>query len=701
MGKAARRKQANLERSGPRSQPQTLVPSAGRPFGVAQALVMRARQALGVGDSRAAMTLLAEAVSRGASSPDVYNDLGVLLAQSGQYAAAVVQLEVALALAPRMPGVRENLIKALEQLALAALREGRWEQAAMEYSRLTRLDPTQVVYQSHAGAALREMHLPDRALPFLQRAVQMDPLSSNTHHNLGTVLLDLNRPECEGELALAIELDPRNANAHVNLAAVQSRLGRLAQARATLNRALQLAPQHGEAHQNLASILREQGEIHASVEHFRRARALRPRSPVIHSGYLLARQSDPAVTAEGLLAEHVEWGQKFAAPLDPGPAGGFGARDRDPERRLRVGYVSPDLRSHSVASFVGPLLGAHDPSRVSVYIYADGQPDAVTERLRARGPIQEWHDVRALGDEALAAQVVADEIDVLVDLAGHTGGNRLLTFARRPAPVQVTYCGYPNTTGVAAIGWRLTDEVADPVSEGESTHVETLWRLPHGFLCFEPDPGLGAELVAPARNPGTPLTFGSFNNFSKVSDEVLAVWAELLRAVPESRLLMKARASSDSAPRERLRAVLGRSGIADDRIVFAPYAATPVEAARLYTEVDVGLDPFPYNGTTTTCEALWMGVPVVALRGRAHRARVGASLLERIGCAELVATSTNDYVRIAVELARDRGRLESLRTGLRGRMAASPLTNAALITRDLEDAFREMWRRWSAAGTAT
>ena len=257
-------------------------------------------------------------------------------------------------------------------------------------------------------------------------------------------------------------------------------------------------------------------------------------------------------------------------------------------------------------------------------------------------------------------------------------------------------------TGVAAIGWRLTDDVADPVSEGGSRpRVETLWRLPHGFLCFEPDPGLGAELVAPARKAGTPLTFGSFNNFSKVSDEVLAIWAELLCAVPESRLLMKARASSDSAPRERLRSALGRSGVADDRIVFAPYAATPVEAARLYTEVDVGLDPFPYNGTTTTCEALWMGVPVVALRGRAHRARVGASVLERIGCAELVAASTNDYVRIAAELARDRGRLESLRTGLRGRMAASPLTNAALITRDIEDAFRAMWRRWCGAGTAT
>ena len=279
MGKAARRKQVNLERSGPRSQAQPLLQGTGRSLGVAQALVMRARQALGVGDSRAALTLFAEAVSRGASSPDVYNDLGVLLAQSGQFAAAVVQLEIALALAPRMPGVRENLIKALEQLALAALRAGNWEQAAMEYSRLTRLDPTQATYQSHAGVAFREMHQPERALPFLQRAMALEPLSSNTHHNLGTVLLDLNQPECEGELALAIELDPRNANAHVNLAAVQSRLGRLAQARATLSRALQLAPEHGEAHQNLASILREQGEISASLEHFRRARALRPTVP--------------------------------------------------------------------------------------------------------------------------------------------------------------------------------------------------------------------------------------------------------------------------------------------------------------------------------------------------------------------------------------------------------------------------------------
>jgi len=703
MGKAARRKQVRPHQSVALGQEVrqgggAAAVTALRPFGVAQALVMRARQAVGVGDTAAALTLFAEAVSRGASSPDVHNDLGVLLAQRGQLAAAVVQLEVAFALAPGGAGVRANLMKALEELALTALRGGRWQEAAMEYTRLTRMDPRQPVYQTHAGAALRELRHFDQALLHLQKAVALEPGSSSAHFNLGTLLLDMNRAECEGELALAVELDPRNFNAMVNLAAVQNRLGRLAQARATLTRALQLAPDHGEAHANLASILLEQGEIDASLEHFRRAQALRPRSAPIHASYLLARQTDPAASAAALRADHVAWADRFAAPLDPGLSGSHRPRDRDPDRRLRIGYQSADLRNHAVASFIAPLLAAHDPRQVAVYCYSDGEPDAVTERIRSRAQLAGWRDTRPLDDAALAQQIIDDEIDVLVDLSGHTRGNRLLVFARRPAPVQVTYCGYPGTTGLAAMGWRLTDAVADPGPADDEAHVEKLWRLPHGFLCFEPDPGLRAAEGTVRSTTSPALTFGSFNNFSKLSEQVLVTWAEVLKAVPGSRLLLKARASSDTGPRERIRDVFRRNGVDDGRIAFAPYASSAVDATRLYAEVDVALDPFPYNGTTTTCEALWMGVPVVTLSGQSHRARVGATLLERVDCRGLVAASIDDYVRIAAGLVTDGARLATLRAGLRARMAASSLTDAAVITRDLEDAYRQMWRLWCAAG---
>jgi predicted O-linked N-acetylglucosamine transferase (SPINDLY family) len=320
-------------------------------------------------------------------------------------------------------------------------------------------------------------------------------------------------------------------------------------------------------------------------------------------------------------------------------------------------------------------------------------PDATTERLRASADV--WRDARGVPDADLAAQIELDAIDVLVDLGGHTSGNRLLSFARRPAPVQVTYCGYPGTTGLAAMDWRLTDAEADPASVGEASATERLWRLPNGFLCFRPDPDAPEPGPLPASVRGH-VTFGSFNNLAKVNDGVLDVWAEILGAVAGARLLLKSRALSDPEPAARLRSHFADRGIDPARIAIAPYAATPTAHLALYQEVDIGLDPFPYNGTTTTCEALWMGVPVVSQVGRTHAGRVGASLLARVGLSELVTPSRAGYVRAAATLANNLAALAELRTALRPRVAASPLCAREIITRDIEAAFRGMWRAWCA-----
>ena len=343
MGKAARRRQTRFtERS---AAPDPLA-----------ALARRARRLALAGDAEAAIPLYAEAVSRGSNSPEVFNDLGTLLARRGQFPPAVVQFEIAHTLAPDAPDVRKNLSMAVEAMAGQAFQEGRWADAAAGYARLVDLNPDCAVFHGRAGLALRELKRAEQALPYLRRAAELDAANSAAHTNLGLVLFDLNQREAQPVLERALELDPDSVSALVNLAAVHHRTGHLERSAAMLRRVLELSPDQVEAHANLAGILREQGEIQASLEHYRRALQIRPNSPGTFSDYLLARQSDPTAEPADLLADHRAWAARFADPLDPGPAGGFGPTNRDPDRRLRVGYVSADFRSHSVASFIEPII---------------------------------------------------------------------------------------------------------------------------------------------------------------------------------------------------------------------------------------------------------------------------------------------------------------------------------------------------------
>lgn len=661
----------------------------------------QARAAAERGDLNAALALYGALIQGGDTSPDVINDFGALLARSGQLVPAIVQFEMALAINPSHPNARPNLLAALESLAVDAFHRGRWKDAAAAYGRLIELVPDSALFHSNAGAALLELREPQLALAYLRKAADLNPDAANIQYNLGSTLLELEDRGAQAALERTVALDPNHVDAHVNLALVYEKLGRLELAEATLRRALALRPDHGEAHGNLGTLLRQRRALPESLAHFRRAMELRPQSPVIAGSYLLARQADPTATAEELWQEHRSFGERFAAPLDPGPTCGFAARDHDPERRLRVGYVSADFRRHSVAFFMEPLIEGHDRRSFEVFCYSDTMPDEISARLK--GFADRWRDTRTLDDARLASQIVADRIDVLVDLSGHTAGNRLLAFARRPAPVQVTYCGYPGTTGLASIGWRLTDAVADPEGEADRHHSERLWRLPQGFLCYRPDADAPQPSQPPSRGSEI-ITFGSFNNLAKLNDDVLALWAEILRATPRSRLLFKARGieasvpaedgapESSSSPQASIRRFFVERGLAPERIVFAPYAETTADHLSAYSLVDVALDPFPYGGTTTTCEALWMGVPVITLVGQTHAGRVGASLLHRVGLDDLMARDRQDYVARAIALAGDGARLAALRAELRPTMAASSLTSAQTLARDVEAAYRAMWR---------
>ncbi|HEX2861386.1 MAG TPA: tetratricopeptide repeat protein [Lacunisphaera sp.] len=614
---------------------------------------------------------------------------------------------------------------ALHAQAIAHLRAGRPADALPFLEQILALhSPTPALAPIHLqhGVALRALHRPDDALAALQRAIALDPQLAEAHHQAGNVLKSLGRyGEAVTALHTAADLAPKNAPIWLNLGVARLESGDRAAAikafreaialepnrpeahnvlghalasagegtaaRAAFREALRLRPNYAAAHDNLGRLCKTEGRLPEALAHYRSALAAQP-TPETHSNLLLALNFLPDTNPDTVFAEHRLWHEQHAAKLAPTTL----PRIQPVEgRRLRLGYLSPDFNHHAVAYFIAPVLAAHDRARVEVFCYASVKaPDHFTARLR--GLSEHWRDIARLSDAAAADLIRQDRLDLLVDLAGHTAHHRLLVMARRPAPVQVTWLGYPNTTGLDAIDYRLTDAVSDPVGETDRWHAEKLVRLPANFSCYQPDADAPPVNVRPTAASGE-IVFGCFNNFAKVTPEVLALWARLLASLPGSRLLLKSRGLGDPDVIARIRAGFAGAGVAPERVTFNAAALSVADHLGLYHGVDVALDPFPYNGTTTTCEALWMGVPVVTLAGRTHAARVGASLLTHVGLSEWIASTPEDYLRIAREAALDAPRVSVLRGALRDRMRASPLCDAVPFTRTLEDTFRRLAAR--------
>lgn len=531
------------------------------------------------------------------------------------------------------------------------------------------------------------------ALECLRKAVAVDPNLAPAHNDLGVALqVQGHWDEAAASYRRAIALVPKDAEAHYNLGNVLQAKGELVAAADSYGHALALKPDHAGALNNLGTALLDQGRLDEAIGRYRQALAAKPDYTAAHSNLLRALNFDETLAPETLFAAHKAWDEAHAPK--PATLDVRFSNEPDPERRLRIGYVSADFREHSVSHFFEALLRAHDPAAVEVFCYAHvGRPDRVTERLQARAG--HWLSILGLDDAAAAARIRRDRIDILVDLGGHTADNRLGVFARKPAPIQASWCGYPNTTGLAAMDYRITDARADPEGEAEPWHTETLVRLPRSFLCYFPPEHVGPVGPLPARQTGT-VTFGSFNSLVKVTPEVMRLWARILQVVPGSRLLLKALQLRDAGVRAQILERFVAAGIASERIEPIPWMDESQNHLALYGRVDVALDPFPYNGTTTTCEALWMGAPVITLRGERHAGRVGVSLLTTVGLSELIAETPKAYVDLAADLARDFARLENLRASLRERMRASALCDAVGFARDMEAAYRAMWRRWCA-----
>lgn len=546
----------------------------------------------------------------------------------------------------------------------------------------------------HTGAlynlaiALRDLGQDDEAIDALERTLALAPDHVGAPGALAHLLMAQGRLDRAAEvLRSALRRAPANADWQANLGAILQLLGEHEEAADCLRRSLALKPR-AATHDNLGVVLCSQGRCQEALECHQAAIAREPSHYRAHSNLLLTMQYLEDVTAQSLLSAHRGWS---AVHEGGSPQKKDFPNAGDGQRRLRVGYVSPDMRIHSVAYFLEPLLANHDPTQVEVCCYSDvARPDDTTRRLKAQAGI--WRDTAVMTDEQLAAQVRQDGVDILVDLAGHTSGNRLKVFAARPAPLQITYLGYPGTTGLNAIDYRITDGVADPPG-AEAFHTEVLLRLDGCFLCYRAPLDAPSVAPSPAAEAGC-VTFGSFNNLAKMNAAVVALWAGVLEAVPGARLLLKNPSLSDGASRQRYLRMFEDHGVAPERVELLGRTPTPVEHLALYGRVDIALDTFPYAGTTTTCEALWMGVPVISLAGERHAGRVGASLLAVVGHPEWVASSPEDYIAIAGRMARDPEQLQRTRALLREKMARSALCDEAAFVRRLEAAYRQAWRDW-------
>lgn len=564
----------------------------------------------------------------------------------------------------------------------------------LRHRRPVRYDDAHI--HEHVPAELSQV---EQELARLLQSLEENPRSAQLLLDLGIAFAR------HGDLSRSIQYFRRGTEVAPESSALQSNLGlslqkcgRLSEAVDCYRKALQLDPAQSAAWHNLGNALNELGQVEEGRDAYRRCLEIAPDHVAARSDFLLSLHYRQDVSPGDVYKAHREWARRHALRRDT-----LQARpdyQRDVGARLRVGYLSPDFKRHSVAFFIEPVLEHHDRSRFHVFAYADVYSgDRVTRRIADK--VESWRNVSALGVEAIADQILEDKIDVLVDLAGHTSFRQMLIMSLRLAPVQVTYLGYPDTTGLDTVDFRLTDEVADPQGRPDSYASEKLMRLPRGFLCYRP-PASG-EIPTPSDAPSLSrgfVTFGSFNNFNKTSPLTMDLWAAILRQVADSRLHLKARQLVDAAAQARVADGFERRGVDPGRISMFPWAGTLHEHLRSYNEIDLALDTFPYNGTTTTCEALWMGVPVVTLYGDTHQSRVGLSLLRQCGLDELAAASSEEYVQKSVALASDRQRLQKFHSELRPILSSSSLVDGEGFCNRLESAYRSMMENLAGATRA-
>jgi predicted O-linked N-acetylglucosamine transferase (SPINDLY family) len=611
---------------------------------------------------------------------EAHNNLGICLHAQGQFDEALASYRRALAIQPDYPEAHNNLGMTLHSLK-------RFDEALAAHARAAQLRPEYAEAHMNLGLNYYETGRREEAIAAYRRALQLRPDLAVAYNNLGIALHDTGRlDEAIAVYLRAIQLKPDYADVRSNLGNVLWDQGRLDEAGAAYRQSLELKPDAPYACNNLGNVFKDQGRLDEALAHFRKAVDLKPDYTSAASNFVFTAMYHPAHDAAALLAEHRRWARQFADPL----AGQIRphANDRDPDRRIRVGFLSPDLRDHPVGQSLLPLFIHRDRGRTEVVCYCDARrPDAFTARLQGLADL--WRDTLGQTDEQVADLIRADRVDLLVDTTLHSGNHRLLVFARKPAPVQAVMLGLPLTTGLSAVDYRLTDAYLDPPGLTDGDYVERSIRLPHAFWCYRPPEHAPAVGPLPAGRNGS-LTFGSLNRFAKVTPQALELWLRLLQALPASRLVIY---SQPGSHRDDVRARFEAGDIAADRLTFIAKVA-PAENLPRYHELDLCLDPFPHNGHISTLDSLWMGVPVLTLAGSTVVGRAGVSLLSNVGLPEFIARTPDQLIEIATRWAGDLPGLAAVRAGLRPRMEASPLLDYPQFTADVEAVFRQIWTTW-------
>ena len=630
----------------------------------------------------------------------------------------------------------ENLYRQLQQhfpqatdlvhlIGLIEVDTGRKDEGFANLRRVIALQPNVPHYHANLGARLLEQREAVEALACLDRAIELQPDTASHHYNRGNALLQLQRwsealatyrlslslqsdnQACELQLGLALHSAgltleaiahyrdmlhrrPADLSAATNLGAMLQAECDLDGAAEAFQHALRIEPNNTIPLNNLAVIHKELGETGPAIQLLRRCVELQPDSKEIRSNLILIMHYDPATTDGAMMEQHAEWNRRHVPATTPH------ANPPIPTRKLRIGFISPDLRDHVVGRALLPSLTRHDRSQFEIFCYAGAHPDAFGQKFRDHA--DGWKETTGWPADLFARRIREDQIDILVDLSLHTSDNRLDVFALKPAPVQVSWLGYPESSGLSTMDYRLTDTLLEPPAGNQIAAAgEKAWLLPDCWTCYEPPAGHPAVNELPS-GKGLPFTFGSLNNSCKINDEVLGAWARILLARPDARLLLLAKQGSH---RRRFTEALTKLGVAPAQICFADYLPSTPDLSQgallaRYHEIDLALDTFPYGGMTTTLDALWMGVPVVSLIGPRNLGRAGLSILSNVGLAGFAVPSVDAYVETAIRLSKDKPALTALRASLRSRMQASPLLNAEGFTRKLEVSFRDMWVEWCA-----
>lgn len=615
-----------------------------------------------------------------------HNNLGIALMKLDRLTEAEPCFRKALEIKP-------DYHEALGNLGSLFTEQGRLAEGEICCREALKIKPDYAQAFSNLGVCLQQQGRLTESEASLRRALEINPDSAEALCGLGITLYDLDRlAEAETSLRRALEIKPGYLDAHSNLGLILDKQGRIDEAIASYNRALELDPDNADVLNNLGLALQDQGQLDESIVLMRHALKLKPDHLAAQNNLLFGFNYHPDLSAEEVFRAYQDYDARRGVPLRPTWLPHH--NDKNPDRRLKIGYVSPDFRQHSTRSFLEPLLAWHDKSAVEVFAYAElVKEDDVTARYRSYA--DHWIPTKGMSDEALAQRIRDDGIDILVELAGHTAANHLAVFARKPAPISISWLGYGYTTGLSAIDYYLTDADIVPLCS-EALYAEQPWRLSNPPYAYRPAAGMGEVGDLPAQQRGY-ITFGTLSRSIRINHRTIRVWVELLNAVPGSRLVIDSRNFKGRLMQERMAARFTEHGIARERLEIG-FHSPPWDVLR---GIDISLDCFPHNSGTTLIESLYMGVPYITLAGRLSVGRLGSSILHAVNHPEWIAGSENDYVAKAVELAGDWDRLASIRSRLRDQMEDSPLRDEKGFARKVENAYRQMWQCWCEKGDKT